>query len=120
MNAHTREYPDYGFLIGLVAGTFVGAGLVMWLAPRSASDLGERMRDSARSLGEQASAGYRQATARVGEVAEELTRKGHHLLDHAAESVARVANEMEAPATAARSDRLTATRPYSVADRPLS
>jgi gas vesicle protein len=120
MNAHTREHLDYGFVMGLLAGTFVGAGVVMWLAPRSASDLGERLRDSATSLGEQASARYRQASTRVGEVAEELTRKGQDLLDRAAESVARVANEAEVPATAARSDRVTASGPSSAADRPVS
>ena len=37
MNAHTHEHQDYGFVIGLFAGTFVGAGLMMWLAPRTAS-----------------------------------------------------------------------------------
>ena len=121
MNAYTHEHPDYGFVIGLVTGTFVGAGLMMWLAPRSASELGERISDSARNLGEQASARYRQASARVGEAVDELTRKGQDVFDHAAEGVTRVATEVGLPATAARSDRATASRPYfSAADRAAS
>ena len=116
MNAHTPERPDYGFVIGLLAGAFVGAGLVMWLGPRSASHLG----DSARSLGERASARYRQASARVGEVVEDLTRRGQDVLDHAAEAVARVANEVESPASAARRDRVTEAKPHSAADRSAS
>ena len=98
MNAHTPEHPDYRFLIGLLAGTFVGAGLVMWLAPRSASDLGRRMSHSARSFGEQAAARYRQAEARVGEVVDEVTRRGRDVFDHAAEAGARVVDEVELPA----------------------
>ena len=120
MNAHTPERPDYGFVIGLLTGAFVGFGLVMWLAPRSASDFGERMSDSARNLGERASARYRQASARVGEAVDELTRRGQDVVDRAAEAVARVANEVELPATAARSDRVAETRPYSTADRSAS
>ena len=95
MNAPTLERPDYGFVIGLLTGTFVGAALVMWLAPRAASDLGERISDSARSLGERASARSRQASARVGRAVDELARKGQNVVDHAAEAVSRLANEVE-------------------------
>jgi gas vesicle protein len=120
MDAYTCEHPDYGFVIGLLTGTVVGAGLVMWLAPRSASELGERIGDSARSLGEQASARYRQASARVGEAVDELTRKAQDVVDQAADAVTHVITE-ELPATPTRSGRVTATRVYSsAADRSLS
>ena len=120
MDAYTREHPDYGFVIGLLTGTVVGAALVMWLAPRSASELGERIGDSARSLGEQASARYRQASARVGEAVDELTRKGQDVVDQAADAVTHVAT-VELPATPTRSGRVTATRVYSsAADRSMS
>lgn len=120
MNAYTRDVPDYGFVLGLLTGAFIGAGLVMWLAPRAASELGERMSDSARSLGERASAGYRQASARVGDAVEELTRKGQDVFDHAAETVTRLAGEAELPGAATPSDRVTATGPYSAAGRVVS
>jgi gas vesicle protein len=116
MNAHTREQPDYGFVIGLLTGTFVGAGLVMWFAPRSASELGERINDSATRLGERASAQYREASARVGEAVNELTRKGQGVADVVGQAVARGANEVERLATAVRSDGVAETRPYAAVD----
>ena len=91
MKAHTQEYRDSRFVIGLLTGAFVGAGLVMWLAPRSASELGERLNDSAKSLGERASAHYRQARIRVGEAVDDLTAKRQDVRADAAEAVARSA-----------------------------
>jgi len=38
MNPHTQEHRDYGFVIGLLTGTFVGAGLAIWLAPREENE----------------------------------------------------------------------------------
>jgi gas vesicle protein len=114
MNAYTREHPDYGFVLGLLTGTLLGAGLVMWLAPRSASELGERISESARSLGEEASARYRQASSRLGEAVDELTRKGGETIDRAVEAMTRGANEVELSATAASTDSVTSTRPSPV------
>jgi gas vesicle protein len=105
MNAHTHERRDYGFVIGLLTGTFVGAGLAMWLAPRSASELRRRITDSARSLGKRASDQYQQASVQVGEAVDELARKGQSVRDGVAEAVARGAHEVERVATAARGDR---------------
>ena len=117
MNAYMQERRDYGFVIGLLTGTFVGAGLAMWLAPRSASEVRQRMTDSARRLGKRAVEPYRQASTRVGEVVDELTRKGQGVRDDVAEAVARGAHEVERYATAAKSDRVTETRKHSAADR---
>ncbi len=105
MNEHAQEHRDYGFVIGLLAGSFVGAGLVMWLAPRTASELRQRMTDSARSLGERASERYQQTTTRVGEAVEEVTRKGQDVRDAVVGAVGRGAHEVERYATAAKSDR---------------
>jgi len=55
MNAPTQEHRGHGFVIGLLTGTFVGAGLMMWFAPRTASELRERVTDSAKRLGKRAS-----------------------------------------------------------------
>ncbi|OFW18846.1 MAG: hypothetical protein A3H97_14345 [Acidobacteria bacterium RIFCSPLOWO2_02_FULL_65_29] len=59
MNAHTQAHRDYGFAIGLLTGTFVGADLAMWFAPRVASELRRRVTDSARSLGHVSTGGAR-------------------------------------------------------------
>jgi gas vesicle protein len=120
MNAHMQEHRDYGFVIGLLTGTFVGAGLAMWLAPRLASELRERMTDSARSLGKRASEQYQQVSARVGDAVDELTRKGQGVRDDVAEAVARGAHEVERYATAAKSDRVTKARAHPAADPSAS
>jgi gas vesicle protein len=120
MNAHTQEHRDYGFVIGMLAGTFVGAGLMMWLAPRMASELRRQMSDSARSLGKRASEGYQQASSRVGEAVDELTRKGQDVRDDVADRVARGAREVERYATAAKTDRVAEPRQHSAADHAAS
>lgn len=51
MKAQTEEYREYGFILGLTAGTLVAAGLAIWLVPRSAAEFRRRMSDSARRLG---------------------------------------------------------------------
>jgi hypothetical protein len=54
MSGHRKEQGDLGFAMGLLTGACFGAGLVIWLVPRLASELRERLTDSARSLGEAA------------------------------------------------------------------
>ena len=105
MNEYTQDQRDNSFVLGLLAGTFLGAGLAMLFVPRLASELRERATDSARSLGERASEHYQQARTRVGETVDDLTRKGQGVRDEVAETVARGAREVERFATAAKSDR---------------
>jgi gas vesicle protein len=107
MNAHTQEHRDYGFVFGLLTGTVASAGLMMWLAPRTASELRRRMTDSARSLGKRASQQYEQASTRVGEAAAELAQKGRDVREDVSEAVARGAHEAERFVTAARGARVT-------------
>jgi len=104
MNGHMQEQRGYGFVIGLLTGTFVGAGLAMWLAPRSASELRQRLTDSATRLGKRASDHYQQASTRVGDAVDELTRQGRGARDDVADAVARGAHEVERYATAAKTD----------------
>ena len=128
MNAHTQEHRDahaqerrsYGFVSGLVTGTVVGAGLVMWLVPRLAAELRERVTDTARSFGQRASEQYQQVSTRVGEAVGELNRTGQGARDDVAEAVARGARELERHAMAAKSDRVSETRKPSAADRSAS
>jgi gas vesicle protein len=89
-----QEHRDYGFVIGLLTGTFVGAGLAIWFAPRLASELRERVTDSARNLGDRASERYQQVSSRVGEAVDEFTRKGQNVRDEVADRVARGAHEV--------------------------
>jgi len=120
MNAHTQEHRDYGFVIGLLTGTFVGAGLAMWLAPRSVWKLRQRITDSAKSLAKRTSEHYQQTSTRVGEAFDELTQKGQGVRDDIAEAVASGAREVERYATAVKSDRVTKASEHSGADVPAS
>ena len=120
MNSQVNEQRrDYRLAIGFLAGTAVGAGLMMWLAPKSASELKHRVADSAKNLGQMASERYQQAAARVGDAVEGLTRKGQgvrddvagavergaHEVARGARGVARGAHEVESFAAAVQSDR---------------
>ena len=97
----TQEQSHYRFTIGLLTGTCVGAGLAMWLAPRSAAELRGRMSDTARRVGQQAADQYQQAKARVGDAVDEIGLKGQGVREGVAQAVARGAHEVERYATAA-------------------
>jgi gas vesicle protein len=105
MKTYQPEHGRHAFVVGLLAGTCVGAGLAMWLAPRGASELGKRLGDSARDLGERAAEGYEQAGARVSSAVADLARKGQDFRDDVAGAVARSAHGVEEFATAAMSGR---------------
>jgi gas vesicle protein len=100
MNEQTPQQRRYGFVIGLMAGTCVGAGLALWLAPRAASEIRERVTDSARSLGRRTSDRLEQASTRAGGTIGEIARTGRGLRNEAAQAVARTAREVERQATA--------------------
>jgi gas vesicle protein len=74
MRTHTRQHRQYRFSLGFAAGTLVGAGLTIWLAPRLASELRERITESTRNIGHRASEHYEHASARVGDAVDALTR----------------------------------------------
>jgi len=112
MTTDTQNRRDYSFLIGLLTGTFVGAGLAIWLAPRAASELRQRVTDSARALSNRASERYQQVSTRVGEAVDDLTKKGQSVRDDVANAVVRGAHEVERVATAAKTDPVTDTRKH--------
>ena len=100
MDTQTQGHRDYGFVIGLMTGAFVGAGLALWLAPRAAAELRERISDSAKTLGQLASERVQQANSHVVDAVGDLTRTGQGVRDDVAEAVARGAREVERFATA--------------------
>jgi gas vesicle protein len=94
MNTSTQAHRDHGFAIGLMAGTCIGAGLMMWLAPKGAAELRKRMTASAKSLGKRTLEQYGDASTSVGAAVGELTRAARGVRDDVAESVARGAHEV--------------------------
>jgi len=87
------EYRDGGggvsFVLGLLTGTVLGAGLGMLFAPKSGSELRSQLSERAGDVANQASEGYRRASQSAGQWAE----KGREAYNKASEAVAKGAKE---------------------------
>ena len=86
---------NYGFVLGLIVGSVVGAGLGMLFAPRAVLELRKRAADSAKSLGHAASDRYHETSTRIGAAVHEMNRKGQGLRDNVADAVVRGAHGVE-------------------------
>jgi gas vesicle protein len=82
------------FLIGLITGSAIGAGLAIYFAPRLASELRQRVTNSATGLRNAASDGVQAIANRVADVADDVTRRGQAARDDVADVVARGAHEV--------------------------
>ena len=87
-----------GFLLGLLTGSAVGAGLAIYFSPRLASELRQRMADTTTGLRNAASERFESAAARtadvVADVADDMTRRGQAARDGVADAVARGAHDV--------------------------
>ena len=117
MNSDTQEPRPYDFVIGMLTGAVIGAGLAMWFAPRAASELRERVTESARSLGNLVGQQHQRVATSVATIAEDLTRSAQGVRDNIAEAVAHRAHEVEDYATAAQSDRVVGAKRRPSNDR---
>jgi gas vesicle protein len=63
-----REDGGGSFLMGLLAGTVLGAGLGMLFAPRAGSELRSQLSEQAGRLRTTANDGYQQATEKVSQI----------------------------------------------------
>jgi gas vesicle protein len=79
------------FVMGLLTGTVLGAGLGMLFAPKAGSELRSQISEQAGNLANTASEGYRKASETAGEWAE----KGRDMYGKARESVVRGAEEAQ-------------------------
>jgi gas vesicle protein len=91
-----------GFLIGLVTGGVIGAGLAIALAPRLASELRQRMTASATDLRDAASQRYQDVSTRVAGVVDSVTARGQAVRDDVADAVSRGAREVDKFAMASK------------------
>ena len=78
-----------GFMMGLLTGTVLGAGLGMLLAPKAGAELRGQLGEQARNLGSAASEQYRKAS----ESASGWAEKGRDMVNQAREAVSRGAEE---------------------------
>ena len=86
-----REEGGGSFLMGLLAGTVLGAGLGMLFAPKAGSELRNQLSEQAGNIANQASEGYRRAS----ESAEQWADKGREVYNKASEAVAKGAEEAQ-------------------------
>jgi gas vesicle protein len=78
-----REDDGGSFLMGLLAGTVLGAGLGMLFAPKAGSELRNQLGEQAGRLKNQATDGYQQATEKVSQIVD----RGREAYDRARSSV---------------------------------
>lgn len=89
------------FLMGLITGGAIGAGLALCFAPRLALELRQRVTDSTTDLRNAASERLQDVATRVAgvvdgvaEAAEDVTRRGQAVRDDVADAVGRGAREV--------------------------
>lgn len=86
-----------GFMMGLLTGTVLGAGLGMLLAPKAGSEIRGVIGEQARHLGTVANEQYKKAS----ENAAGWTERGKEFVDKARDAVVRGAEEARGYATTA-------------------
>jgi len=78
-----------GFMMGLLTGTVLGAGLGMLLAPKAGSELRGALGEQARTWSNAASEQYKKASETAGTWAD----RGREMVDKARDAVSRGADE---------------------------
>jgi gas vesicle protein len=90
-NEYEKEDGGPGFVMGLLTGTVLGAGLGMLFAPKPGSELRGQISEGANTVSRTASEGYRKAADAATTVAE----KGREFYDRARDAVARGSEEVK-------------------------
>jgi gas vesicle protein len=83
-----REEGGGSFLMGLLAGTVLGAGLGMLFAPKAGSELRSQLSDSATKLRSTANESVQQASEKVSQIVD----RGRDAYDRARSSVSSMAS----------------------------
>ncbi len=86
---YETENGGSGFMMGLLTGTVLGAGLGMLLAPKAGAEIRNQIGEQARTVGTKASEQYRRAS----EVATEWAEKGREAVTQARDAVHKGAEE---------------------------
>lgn len=94
----------FSFGLGLVAGTFIGAGLMMWIAPRAVAEARRAVTDSATMFRDEVADQYNKVSLRAAVAVDDLAAKGLGARDDAATALARGAREVERIAVAVRAE----------------
>src|SRR5262245_66010057 len=79
------------FVMGLLTGTVLGAGLGMLFAPKAGAELRGQLSEQAGNIKNQASEGYRRASRAAGDLAD----RGREFYDRARDAVSHGAEEAQ-------------------------
>ena len=90
-----REDGSGSFLMGLLAGTVLGAGLGMLFAPKTGSELRSQIGEQAGRLRSTATDTYQQATEKVSQIMD----RGREAYDRARGSVSNIASNVSGGAS---------------------
>ena len=101
---NTREEDSRGnmFVIGLMAGAAIGAGLALAFAPRPGAEFRERLTGSATDLGQAASREYQRVSTRVADAVENMTERAQAVRDDVADAFGSGLREVEQSAEAVK------------------
>jgi len=114
---YNNEAGGGGFMLGLLTGTVIGAGIGLLLAPKAGADLRGELGEQARNIGTKASEQYRRAS----ETATGWAEKGREVVSQAREAVTRGVEEARGYAggsTGSDYDTGSTGAPGSFGDRP--
>jgi len=103
-----------GFMMGLLTGTVLGAGLGMLLAPKAGSELRGQLGEQARNLANTASEQYRRASEQAGGWAE----RGRDIVTQARDAIGRGAEEARGYAGATTGSTYSGTTPTTGGSGP--
>jgi gas vesicle protein len=84
-----------GFVMGLLTGTVLGAGLGMLFAPKAGTDLRNQLTEQAGTLANTATEGYRRASEQAGQWVDKGRDMYGKAYDKARDAVARGADEAD-------------------------
>jgi gas vesicle protein len=82
-----------GFMMGLLTGTVLGAGLGMLFAPKSGSELRGQLSETASRMGNAASENYQKVADKATDLAQRGREMGRDVTNRAREAVARGSEE---------------------------
>jgi len=102
-----REDGGGSFLMGLLAGTVLGAGLGMLFAPKAGSELRGQLGEQAARLRTTAADGYQQATEKVTQGYQQATEKVSQIVDRGKEAYDRARSGNTSPGTTGTSGGTT-------------
>lgn len=105
-----------GFMMGLLTGTVIGAGIGMLLAPRAGSDLRGQVAEQAKSFGTKATEQWGKAS----EAAAGWAEKGREVVNQAREAVNRGAEEARGYVAGSTPDSSYNTGTTGFGDRPTT